>query len=404
MVSFRREKFVPRGGPDGGNGGRGGHVILVADANRGTLIEFRRHRHFAAEKGAHGQGSNKQGRKGDDLVVLAPAGMAVYDRDTDELLANLEKPGDRFMAARGGKGGRGNASFRSSTRQAPRFAEKGEPAESRWLRLELRLLADVGIIGLPNAGKSSLLAKVSAARPKVADYPFTTLVPHLGVVNLDDEQSFVMADLPGLVEGAHEGKGLGHDFLRHIERTRVLVHVLDAAAEDRDPVQDFDVVSEELRLHSPRLAEAPQVVAANKIDLPGAAQRAAAARRTLKKRGFVVYPVSALTGEGLRPLLGAVAKLLESAPEPPPLEVSPDAARTKKASLEVERMPDGRFAVSGSAVERLIARTDLQNEDALPRMQRSLERMGVVDRLRRLGAEEGDKVVIGEHEFDFTDD
>ena len=402
VVSFRREKFVPRGGPNGGNGGRGGHVILVADSNRRTLIEFRRHRHFRAENGLHGQGSKKQGRRGEDRVVLVPAGTVVYDRDSNDLLADLGKPGDRCIVARAGKGGRGNASFRDSIHQAPRFCEKGEPGESRWLRLELRLLADVGIIGLPNAGKSSLLAKVSAARPKIAEYPFTTLVPHLGMVRLDEERSFLMADLPGLVEGAHEGKGLGFDFLRHVERTRVLMHTLDVAG-DRDPVRDFDAVNEELRLYSPRLAESPQVVAANKIDLPGARERAAAVRRTLKRRGFPVFPISALTGEGVQPLLEWVAKMLETAPQAPALEVPAARSDRAKSAFEVERAADGRLMVRGGAVERLVAKLDLQNEEAVGRLQVSLERMGVVERLRALGAKEGDKVVIGEHEFDFTE-
>lgn len=404
VVSFRREKHVPRGGPDGGNGGRGGHVILVADPGRRTLIEFRRQRQFRAEDGAHGQGNNKQGHMGQDTVVLVPPGTVVYDRDADALLADLSKPGERCIVGRGGRGGRGNATFRDSTHQAPRFCEKGEPGERRWLRLELKLLADVGIIGLPNVGKSSLLAKVSGARPKIADYPFTTLAPHLGMVRLDEERSFVMADLPGLVEGAHGGKGLGFDFLRHVERTRVLVHMLDMAAEGRDPVRDFDLLNEELRLYSARLAELPQVVAANKIDLPGASEKVASVRRTLKRRGFAVFPISALTGEGVRALLEEAAKRLQSAPEPPALEVSRILRERAARPLEVQRVAEGRFAVAGEAVERLVGRFDLQNEEAVSRVQASLRRMGVVGRLRALGAKEGDKVLIGEHEFDFAED
>jgi GTP-binding protein len=314
-VSFRREKFVPRGGPNGGDGGRGGSVILEADEGLGTLLDFRYRRHYAAPRGGHGEGSDRHGANGGDLVLRVPVGTTVRERDTGLLLGDLTADGERLDIARGGRGGRGNARFATSTHRAPRHAEPGEPGEERGLRLELRLLAEVGGVGFPNAGKSTLVARLSAARPKIADYPFTTLVPTLGLVRLDAERSFVIADVPGLIPGASEGKGLGLRFLRHLERTRVLVHLLDLdPATGRDPVEDWRTIQAELRAYSPELAARPQLVAANKIDLEGAAPRLKRVVAMGRRRRLPVFPLAARTGHGLAELRAALGAALAAAP------------------------------------------------------------------------------------------
>jgi len=322
-VSFRREKFIPRGGPNGGDGGRGGSILLVVDPSLRTLMDFRYKVHFKAKKGRHGQGSNMTGADGGDLLVKVPPGTVVKD-ENGGVLADLTGEGETLVVARGGRGGRGNARFATATRQAPRIAERGEPGEERWIVLELKLLADVGIIGFPNAGKSTLLSSVTKARPKIADYAFTTLSPNLGVVDLDGVDSFVLADIPGLIEGAHEGKGLGHDFLRHVERTRVLIHVIDiAATEGRDPLSDFHIVNRELESYNPSLANLPQIVAMNKADLPQAEKNAPRVRAALEGAGFTVFGISAVTGRGLRELMFSVHEVLrlreglDRTPRPP---------------------------------------------------------------------------------------
>jgi|DewCreStandDraft_5_1066085.scaffolds.fasta_scaffold00068_100 GTP-binding protein len=308
-VSFHREKFRPRGGPDGGDGGRGGDVILVADEGLQTLLDFQYRRHFRAKNGGHGQGNNRHGRDGEDLMIRVPVGTIVRDQATGAVIADLAVHGQRVVVARGGRGGRGNARFATSTRQAPTFAEPGEEGEERWIELELRLLADVGLVGMPNAGKSTLLSKVSSARPKIADYPFTTVHPHLGVVTREDGRRLVMADIPGLIEGAHRGAGMGHEFLRHIQRTRILVHVLDLATE-RDPLADFATVNRELELYDPPLTSRPMVVALNKVDLPEARARVEGVRSALEARGYRCFPISALTGEGVPSLVDALFEAL----------------------------------------------------------------------------------------------
>lgn len=308
-VAFRREKFVPRGGPAGGDGGRGGNVRLRADPGLSTLLDFHYRRHFRAGRGEHGSGNNRTGADGEDIVIPVPVGTVVRDAETGELLGDLVEPGQELVVARGGRGGWGNARFASPRNRAPRRAEPGQPGEARWLRLELKLLADAGLVGMPNAGKSSILARVSAARPKVADYPFTTLEPCLGVVAVPGGGSFVLADIPGLIEGAHAGKGLGHRFLRHVERTRVLVHVLDLGAPaERDLYRDYVTINQELERYQPDLARRPQVVVANKVDLPGARERLEELRARLP--GVAVRGVSALTGEGIPEMIGEVARLL----------------------------------------------------------------------------------------------
>lgn len=315
-VSFRREKYVPRGGPDGGNGGRGGSVYLVASPHVNTLVNYRFHPEFRAPRGEHGQGSNCTGRDGEDLELPVPAGTVVYEETPDglRLVADLARVGDRVLVARGGRGGRGNAAFATPTNRAPRRAEPGEPGEVKRLHLQLKLLADVGLVGFPNAGKSTLVSRLSAARPKIADYPFTTLEPTLGLVRVDDERSFVIADLPGLIPGAAEGRGLGHQFLRHTERTRLLLHLLDLDPQTgRDPIEDFRVINEELRRYSAALAARPQVVVPNKIDLPETVARRQAVERYAAAHGLPVVPISAATGAGLSELVRVVGGALEHA-------------------------------------------------------------------------------------------
>lgn len=318
-VSFRREKYVPRGGPDGGDGGRGGSVILEADEGLGTLLDFRYRRQYAAPRGAHGEGSDRHGADGADLVLRVPVGTVVRTRGEELPLGDLARHGQRLVVARGGRGGRGNARFATSTHRAPRHAEPGTPGEERWLRLELKLLADVGVVGFPNAGKSTLVARLSAARPKIADYPFTTLVPTLGLVRLDEARSFVIADVPGLIPGAAAGKGLGLRFLRHLERTRLLVHLVDLDPQSgRDPLDDWRAIQAELRAYSPELAARPQLLVANKVDLPGAAARRARVESFARRRGIRVLGIAARTGEGLDALRAALGAALAAAAAPDP--------------------------------------------------------------------------------------
>lgn len=412
VISFRREKFVPHGGPDGGDGGRGGHVYLEADPRLYTLLDFRYHRHFRAGRGGHGSGARKKGADGEDVVVRVPVGTVVYDADTGELLADLASPGARVRVARGGRGGRGNARFASPTRQAPRIAEAGDPGERRRLRLELRLLADVGLVGPPNAGKSSLLAISTNARPKIAPYPFTTLAPNLGLVRLGPEASFVMADIPGLIEGAHRGVGLGHAFLRHVQRTRLLIIVVDASAQDGlDPLEAVEMTRRELALYDPGLAGRPAVVAANKMDLPEARARWEALRAALAERGLEAHPVSAATGEGVRELLARAFALLQALPprgdeEPAPHRTSDGAGgateRVFRATgrplrhVEVEKTGEG-WVLRAPWLERLAARLDLEGQpDARAYLYDVLRRARVLDRLRQQGAAAGDPVRIGD--------
>jgi GTPase len=404
-VSFRREKHVPRGGPDGGDGGRGGNVVLVADPMLTTLLDFRYKRDYKAERGGDGSGNNKSGKNAADIELRVPVGTQVTDMRSGELVADLVSPGQREIVARGGKGGRGNAVFVSSTHQAPRFAEKGEPAEERDLRLELKLLADVGLIGFPNVGKSTLITKMSAAKPKIADYPFTTLVPNLGVVHVEPGKSFVAADIPGLIEGASEGAGLGHQFLRHIERTRLLVHVLDVSGLTmRDPYEDFAIVNRELVAYSERLAGLTQLVALNKSDMPGANEIIPELRPRLESEGYTVYEISALTGAGVRELIYALSRALDEIPVPPaPAEETVIRYEAPEEDRwEIDREGE-EFVVRGKGLERLVAMTDMNNEAAVRRLHRILDRAGVIRRLRELGAEDGAQVRIGNEEFDFLD-
>ncbi|MDP9072241.1 MAG: GTPase ObgE [Actinomycetota bacterium] len=387
-VSFRREAHVARGGPDGGDGGDGGDVWLVADPNVASLLGFRDHPHRRAASGGHGQGKKRHGARGADTVVAVPEGTVVKDL-SGELLADLVSAGDRWLAAAGGRGGRGNASFLSNRRRAPSFAQQGEAGEERWLNLELKLMTDVALVGFPNAGKSTLISRLSAAKPKVADYPFTTLEPHLGVVRFD-EREFVVADVPGLVEGASAGRGLGHRFLRHVERARVLVVLVDlASAEGRPPVEQERVLLDELGRYRPELVERPRLVVGSKAD---AATHDWAGPR-----------VSALTGEGLRPLLGQVSELVAGARAEAPAEGFV-VHRPAPEGVVVERGPDGAFVVRGRAAQRAVAVSDLTNAEALSYVQHRLRRLGVDRALARAGAREGDVVHIGGFSFEYESD
>jgi len=326
IVSFRREKYVPKGGPNGGDGGHGGDVTLVADEGLSTLLDFQHRRHFRAQRGAHGEGSNRHGRRGGSLIIPVPVGTIIRNNMTKEILGDLLQHAQRVVVARGGRGGRGNARFATATRRVPRQAEGGGAGEERTIELELRLIADVGLVGFPNAGKSTLLSRVSAARPKIADYPFTTTEPYLGVVGLPDGRSFVLADIPGLIEGASQGAGLGHTFLRHIARTSVLIHLIDLAAPDRDPVPDFHTVNDELRRYDPALQQRPMLVALNKIDLSEGRARAEEAQAAIYALGYRVFLISGATGEGLDALMVAAADLLAAARHPVPDAAAGDSA------------------------------------------------------------------------------
>jgi GTP-binding protein len=403
VVSFRREKYVPRGGPDGGDGGHGGSVIVVAGPHMRTLVDFTYRSHFAAARGGHGQGGRRHGKNGAEVEIKLPVGTVIRNADTGKLIADLVQAEQRVILARGGRGGRGNAHFATSTRQTPRFSEKGEPGEQLRVKLELKLLADVGVIGLPNVGKSSLIAQASAARPKIADYPFTTLIPNLGVVRVEEGRSFVIADLPGLVEGAHHGAGRGHAFLRHVERTRVLIHVLNVGDVETDPPRDFEVINRELELHDPALATRPQLVALNKLDLNPPEEKVAEVEAHLQERGYRAFRLSALTGEGVFPLMAQAAELLESLPVEP-VAVEPVSEVTEReAPLQVVRLDERTFQVSGTQVERMVRMTDLDNEEAVRFLHRRLERLGVIRQLRSLGAKDNDVVRVREIELRFVD-
>ena len=404
-VHFRREKYVPFGGPDGGDGGRGADVILEVKPTLNTLSAFQYKREYRATDGGRGGGSNKTGRSGQDLVISVPPGTVVYDDLTGEVLGDLVEPGERLVVAQGGRGGRGNARFATSRNQAPRIAEKGEPAQERSLRLELRLIADFGIVGVPNAGKSTFLAAVTNAQPKIAPYPFTTLEPNLGVAILDDETSLVLADIPGLIEGAHQGVGLGNAFLRHIQRTRVLIHLLDGLAED--PLLDYAQIQSELALFDPSLADKPQLVALNKMDLPDVQDRWPVIEAQLKKRGaggqFPPMAISAVTGENVRSLLYRAARVLAELPPPPPVtELPVYRLESDPREFSVERAPDG-WRVAGQAIERAAAMTYWEYDQSVRRFQRILETLGIDKALREKGVRPGDTVHIGDYELEWQD-
>ena len=406
-TSFRREAHVPKGGPDGGNGGRGGDVVLQADATVSSLIDYHYRRHYKAQRGIHGKGSRRHGAAGEELVLPVPLGTIVRDAETGEQLADLVYHGQRIIVARGGRGGRGNIHFVTPTRRAPAFSELGEPAEERSVALEMKLMADAALVGLPNVGKSSLIARLSAARPKIADYPFTTLVPNLGVVRAG-EHSFVLADVPGLIEGASEGVGLGHEFLRHIERTALIVHVVDLTGgwEGRDPVDDIETIDRELALHATELAERPRVLVGNKVDVEGARDASEAVARYAVEHDVQYFAVSAVTGEGLDGLALAVGTMVHDLREAALVEEAPAAVYTplqrEDRSFVVERTGKHSFAVRGRAVERMVIMTEIDNPEATAYLQKRLAKAGVESALIEAGAVDGDEIAIAGAVFEFS--
>jgi GTP-binding protein len=411
-IHFRREKFVPFGGPDGGDGGRGGSIYIEATSNLNTLLDYRYRQHFKAGSGGHGGGQKKHGAKGEDLVLRVPRGTVICDAETNELIADLVDDSQRVMAARGGRGGLGNVHFATATHQAPREAQKGEPGEERWLLLELRLIADVGLVGYPNAGKSTLLSVVSAARPKIADYPFTTLSPNLGVVSIGqpgsgEEASFVLADIPGLIEGAAQGVGLGYEFLRHIQRTRLLIHMLDGAATGRDPWQDFQAINQELREYDEHLATRPQIVVLNKMDLPEAQELWPTLKAKAEAAGYPVFAISAVTHQGVDELIRYTAQRLQEmhreeaellATQPITNMEGPVLRPQPEDAFSITR-EQGVFIVTGKRVERAVNMTNLESEESMDRLQITLAKMGVIKALEEAGVQVGDKVRFGKVEL-----
>jgi len=412
MVAFRREKYVPMGGPAGGDGGKGASVILQVDEGLRTLMDFRYQRHFKAPRGEHGMSKSQHGKGASDLIVKVPPGTVVTDEETKEVIADLVSHGQEAIIAKGGRGGRGNIRFATPANPAPEIAENGEPGQERNIILELKVLADVGLVGFPSVGKSTLLSVVSAAKPKIAEYHFTTIVPNLGVVETEDGRSFVMADLPGLIEGAHEGVGLGHQFLRHIERTRVIVHVIDMSGmEGRDPYDDYCTINQELQEYNLRLLERPQIIVANKMDMPEAEANLDEFKKKLNEE-YPVFPISAITRKGLRELLFEIANQLENTPEFPLHEVVEEDEtinrvmyKHEKAQDEftISREPDGSFVVSGGKIERLFKMTDFSRDESVRRFARQLRSMGVDDSLRERGAKDGDTIRLLDFEFEFVD-
>ncbi|EOR25551.1 MULTISPECIES: GTPase ObgE [Niallia] len=411
MVAFRREKFVPKGGPAGGDGGKGADVIFQVEEGLRTLMDFRYQRHFKAPRGEHGMSKNQHGRNAKEMIVKVPPGTIVSDANTKEVIADLTEHGQQAVIARGGRGGRGNSRFASPSNPAPELSENGEPGQERDVTLELKVLADVGLVGFPSVGKSTLLSVVSAAKPKIADYHFTTIAPNLGMVETEDNRSFVMADLPGLIEGAHSGVGLGHQFLRHIERTRVIVHVIDMAAiEGRDPYEDYVTINNELQEYNLRLLERPQIIVANKMDMPDAEENLKVFKEKLEE-DYPIFPVSALTRSGLRELLFSIADKLEDTPEFPLEEVEEEAGihrvvykhEVDERQFYITRDPDGSFVLSGEGIEKLFKMTDFSRDESVRRFSRQMRGMGIDEALRQRGAKDGDIVKLMEYEFEFID-
>ncbi|GAE30395.1 GTPase ObgE [Halalkalibacter hemicellulosilyticus] len=409
QVSFRREKYVPDGGPAGGDGGRGASVVFEVEEGLRTLMDFRYQRHFKAPRGDHGRPKNQHGKNAEDMIVKVPPGTTVTDAETEQVLADLTEHGQRAVIAKGGRGGRGNTRFATPANPAPEIAENGEPGQERDVILELKVLADVGLVGFPSVGKSTLLSVVSAAKPKIADYHFTTIAPNLGVVETDDQRSFVMADLPGLIEGAHEGVGLGHQFLRHIERTRVIVHVIDMSAlEGRDPYEDFLLINDELKQYNLRLLERPQIIVANKMDMPESEENLEKFKEQLTEN-YPIYPISAVTKQGLRELLLTIADKIEDTPEFPLYEETEESTRvlykhTKEdIPFVISRDDDGAYVLSGAQIEKLFKMTDFSREESIRRFSRQMRGMGVDEALRERGAKDGDIVRLLSFEFEFID-
>jgi GTP-binding protein len=406
-TSFRREKYEAKGGPDGGDGGIGGDVIFEVDEGINTLLDFKERKVFAAESGERGRGKDQHGKNAEDLIVSVPPGTTVLDRKKNRVIADLVEEGQQVVIAEGGRGGRGNARFKSSTRQAPKFSENGEPGEEKRLKLELKLLADVGVVGYPSVGKSTLISNVSAAKPKTGAYHFTTTTPNLGVVKVGDYNTFVMADIPGLIQGAHSGVGLGDQFLRHVERTKVLIHMVDISAlEGRDPLEDFRTINQELEKFNSDLLERPQVVAANKIDLTDTEENLAELKEVLEAEGYEVFPISAVTGTGVDELIRRVNELVEATPKP---QAKPEeeevVIRGPQPDDDADRFvinkENGVYKVSGDEVERKVAMGDLTTEEGLRHLIKILENFGIEKELQERGINEGDTVNVAGLEFEY---
>ena len=415
-MSFRREAFVPKGGPDGGDGGHGGNVVVVADPQLSSLIDYRYKHHFKAARGIHGKGARRHGADGADLELRVPLGTVVRELDptTQEPLyeiADLTSPHERVIVASGGRGGLGNTHFVTSVRRAPAFAEKGEPAQDHWIELEMKLMADVALVGMPSVGKSSLIARISAARPKIADYPFTTLIPNLGVVRAKDGQSFVCADIPGLIEGASEGKGLGHQFLRHIERTALLAHMVDVTGgfEGRDPIDDYHIINRELEAYAPELSRRPMVVLANKCDMPNTEEKVEELRRMAEADGHQFFAISTVTGQNLDELVvwcaSTVAELRQELALTEPTEDRSEfwesLRKRRDNHLTIEREERHVWRVSGTAIERMVIQTDWDNDEAVAYLQHRFDRIGLDDQLIKAGARNGDEIRILGFAFSF---
>lgn len=407
VIQFRREKYVPRGGPDGGDGGHGGSILLEVDKHKNTLSEFRHKKQFRAQDGTRGKGKNQTGASGDDLVIKVPPGTMVFDESDGRLMGDLVDQGQQLQVCKGGRGGRGNTRFKTSKNKAPRIAEKGEPPEEKIIRLELKLIADIGIIGVPNAGKSTMLSVVSNAKPKIAPYPFTTLQPNLGVAELDNDNQLILADIPGLIEGAHRGEGLGHDFLRHIQRTRVLIHLLDGISEE--PILDFAQINSELALFDPALGDKPQIVVLNKMDLPEVKKKWPQVKSQLLEKGYQdIFSISAITKQGIMPVLYRAAKLLEEAPV---YEYKPPVDEDELPVYRFEKDPqnyvilktDRGWRITGEALERAAAMTYWEHFQSIRRFHRILEAMGVDVAMKEAGVLPGDTIFIGDHELVWED-
>ncbi len=402
IVAWRREKFEPSGGPYGGDGGNGGSIILKADDGIRTLMDFRYKRSYKGQNGEDGRSKKQFGAKGQDIVLKVPVGTLVKDEPTGGVIVDLKEKDQTFVIARGGRGGRGNAKFATPTRQAPGFAEAGTRGQEREIILELKLLADVGLIGYPNVGKSTILSLISAAKPKIANYHFTTLKPNLGVVRIGDEQSFVLADIPGLIEGASEGIGLGHDFLKHIERTSVLVHVLDVSgSEDRDPIEDFYKINQELSDYNAKLSSKAQIIAANKMDIPSSKEELEKLRAEFEPKGYVIYPVSAATGEGINELKYGIWELLSNTEI---VDETFDEEYVGYVAAEetiIVRKEDDMYIVEGTFIERLLESVYFDDVDSLRFFQDMLRQKGVIEELEKLGVQEGDSIFILDNEFEF---
>jgi len=406
-VSFRREKFIPKGGPNGGDGGKGGDIIIEADDKVGTLIDLYNHPHQRAKSGGSGQGNNKTGKNGEDLIIKVPLGTVVEDMDSSTILGDLILNEQKIIVARGGRGGQGNFRFKSSVRRSPRFAQKGEPGEEKKLYLSLKIIADVGLVGYPNAGKSTLISRISAAKPKIADYPFTTLSPNLGVVSVDETKSFMAADIPGLIEGAHQGTGLGDKFLKHIERTKIILHVIDGSIiKKEDPLYSFRAINKELNSFSEELTKKPQIIAINKCDLLSVKENMTYLKDAFHQEGYQIFPISALTGEGLNKLIYGLSSLLDELKlkeKETPAEVLPKKETVYKFTPRFVINKKGNiYEVTGAEIERIVAMTNFNNEEAISYFQKIIKKMGLEKALIKKGIKEGDQVKIKDIVFTFS--